>query len=360
VPDIFISYASADRDEAARLAAFLQDKGYSIWWDRELEAGQQFDEKLDQALAECRAAIVIWTSSSIKSRWVLGEAETAAGAKKLIPVRADDLSERELPLGFRALHTIALSDRDGLLRAIKAHSVAPPRPPGWWTIFKMRLGRYLLAARRQITPARAAIAAVLVGVGAYVLLAVMDWIAIQDSLEPSDFQRHLAWYRFGPYAARAHTKLTGLEEWNRVKGSRSIAELQDYTEKYPGSLYHAFIRLRLTRLQAPATAPMLPESSRRRLTPEEINSLDCERLWTARNEIIYSLGFCFTSDAGKNAFHTRAECPYDNCKTIEKFNSWTYDIESTIQTDNIHAVRSREADQGCHLPPAPEPCASRR
>jgi hypothetical protein len=52
VPDIFISYAADDRDEAARLAASLRETGYSIWWDRELEAGQQFDEKLTQALAD--------------------------------------------------------------------------------------------------------------------------------------------------------------------------------------------------------------------------------------------------------------------------------------------------------------------
>jgi hypothetical protein len=154
------------------------------------------------------------------------------------------LSERQLPLGFRALHTITLSDHDGLLRAIKSHFVAPPPPPNQWTIFKMRLGRYLLAARRRITPARAASTAVLLGVGAYFLLAVTDWMTIEDSLDPSDFQRHLARYRFGPYAARARTKLTGLEDWDRVKGSRSIAELQDYTEKYRGSLYHPFIRLR--------------------------------------------------------------------------------------------------------------------
>src|SRR5215831_19081928 len=65
---------------------------------RELCAGQQFYGEIAGALAGCKVAIVIWTVSSIVSRWVLGEAETAASAEKLIPVREDSLSERQLPI----------------------------------------------------------------------------------------------------------------------------------------------------------------------------------------------------------------------------------------------------------------------
>ncbi len=32
--DIFLSYASADRDWAKRLAAVLAGRGWSVWWDR--------------------------------------------------------------------------------------------------------------------------------------------------------------------------------------------------------------------------------------------------------------------------------------------------------------------------------------
>jgi hypothetical protein len=106
---------------------------------------------------------------------------------------------------------------------------------------------------------------------------------------------------------------------------------------------------------------MLPESSRRRLRLEEINSLDCRRLWTARNEILYSLGFCFVSGSGIDEFHTRADCPYDNCKTIDKFNSWIYDIEIGIETNNISALKNREEEVGCRLPSAPlQACPRRR
>lgn len=359
--DIFISYATDDRAEAARLAAFLAEQGYSVWWDRELAAGQQFYEELAQALADCRVAIVLWTTSSIKSRWVLGEAETAASAEKLVPVRADSLSERQIPLGFRALHTIPRSDHAGLLRAIKQRCEAVPKPMSRWDIFKMRLARRLLATRERLTFSNVAAAAVVILLGGYFLVVLMDWVTIRDSIEPSDFERHLDSFPFSPFASRAQAKLSGLKEWETVKASRSVGELQDYVQKYPGSIYYEFARLRLTRLQALASQkykPVLVDSSRRPLKPEDINGLDCSRLWTARNEIFYYLGYCFVSDAAIDAFATRSECPYNNCKVIQKFNSLTQDIVSKIENDNINSILSRELERGCRISPV-GPCARR-
>jgi hypothetical protein len=362
VADIFISYSTNDRPDAAQLAAFLQEQGYSVWWDRELAAGQQFNDKVAQALADCRVAIVIWTNSSIKSRWVLGEAETAAGADKLVPVRADGLSERELPVGFRALHTIPSSDRAGLLRALKAHFDAPRAALSRWDIVRLRLGRCLHALRRWMTPGKAAIAAIVIAVAAYFAVVAADWMTIKDSMEPSDFRRHLATFPVSPFTASVRAKLAGVDEWESVKSSKSIAELQDYTEQYRGSIYYQYARLRLTRLQTLAAEryqPVFADSSRRELTPDEINALDCERLWTARNEIFYSLGFCFLSDAGINAFRTAADCPYNNCKLISKFNSLTFDIASPIENNNSNALLAEERKKGCRRPPSRLECTPR-
>jgi hypothetical protein len=38
--DIFLKYASADRDRAQRIAAVLEDQGWSVWWDRTIPARQ--------------------------------------------------------------------------------------------------------------------------------------------------------------------------------------------------------------------------------------------------------------------------------------------------------------------------------
>jgi hypothetical protein len=360
--DIFISYSTDDRAAAARLAEFLQERGYSVWWDREIAAGQQFYGEIAGALAGCKVAIVIWTVSSIKSRWVLGEAETAASAEKLIPVREDSLSERQLPIGFRPLHTIALSDRDGLLRAIQIRSTNPPTPLSRWHIAKMRLARRLLVGRRWLTPGNAAIAAILVALGVYAMVMLMEWVAIIDSMEPEDFKRYARNFPYSPFTSQALAKAAGADEWKTVKASRSIAELQEYTEKFQGSVYYSYAHLRLTRLQMIASQkykPILAEASRRALTPDEINASDCTKLWTIRNEIFYSLGYCFVSDRGRELFKTAKECPYHDCNAIQKFNALTYDIISQVENDNVNAIRSREQKLGCFVPPV-DVCVSKQ
>ena len=149
-------------------------------------------------------------------------------------------------------------------------------------------------------------------------------------------------------------KAAGADEWETVKASRSIAELQAYTEKFQASVYYPYAHLRLTRLQAIASKKyerVLAEASSRALTPDEINALKCDRLWTVRNEIYFSLGFCFVSDRGINFFKTAKECPYHDCKAIQKFNALTYDIVSKDENDNIIEIKKREEKLGCGVPP---------
>lgn len=348
--EIFISYSTDDRATAARLAEFLLERGYSVWWDREISAGQQFYGEISDALTDCKVAIVIWTATSVKSRWVLGEAETAAGAEKLIPVRDDSLSERQLPIGFRPLHTIALSDRDGLLRAIQLHFTNPPKPLSRWDIGKMRLARRLLVARRLITPGNAAIAVILVAFGVYAMVMMMSWEGIKDSLDPEDFKQYAAKFPYGPFTSQARAKASGVEEWEAVKASRSIAELQEYAGKFQDSVYYSYAHLRLTRLQAIASQkykPVIADASRRALTLDEINALDCKSLWTVRNEIYYALGRCFVSDRAIDFFKTSKECPYHDSKAIQRFNALTDDIISKAELANIGAIGTREDGQGC-------------
>src|SRR5262249_13364444 len=152
--DIFISYASEDRREAAELAGFLTDRGYRVWWDRELVAGQDFHATIGRMLEECKVAIVIWTEISVKSRWVLGEAESAANAHKLVPVRIDSLPPARLPVGFLSLHTAALGDRTDLLGAVRSQMGAPTRTVSRRGVILARIGRALRQLRRRLTPVR--------------------------------------------------------------------------------------------------------------------------------------------------------------------------------------------------------------
>ncbi|MGB5131849.1 MAG: TIR domain-containing protein [Steroidobacteraceae bacterium] len=108
--DIFISYARADKERVAPLVSALESEGWSVWWDPAIAPGQEFDQLITEELERARAVVVVWTASSVASRWVRGEARLAADRGVLVPVRFDEAS---LPLDARALHTTELDGWNG-------------------------------------------------------------------------------------------------------------------------------------------------------------------------------------------------------------------------------------------------------
>ena len=146
--DIFISYASADREKAKALAAALESHGWSVWWDRIIPPGRQFDEVIEEALDSARCVVVLWSKSSVTSSWVKTEAADAMRRKILVPALIEDV---KLPLEFRRLQAADLSrwngdpshpDLDTLLNSLKTEiaqsehgdrsTINPPsaEPPG--------------------------------------------------------------------------------------------------------------------------------------------------------------------------------------------------------------------------------------
>src|SRR5262245_20639240 len=105
--DIFVSYARADKARVAPLIAALEAQGWSVWWDPAITGGQEFDDLIARELDAARVVIVVWTATSVASRWVRGEARIAAERGVLVPVQFD---APNLPIDARALHTIALDD----------------------------------------------------------------------------------------------------------------------------------------------------------------------------------------------------------------------------------------------------------
>lgn len=63
--DLFISYASEDRDDVAEpLAALLSACGLKVWYDqRELKLGDSLRRKIDEGLSRCRHGVVILSPS---------------------------------------------------------------------------------------------------------------------------------------------------------------------------------------------------------------------------------------------------------------------------------------------------------
>src|ERR1700683_1264269 len=107
--DVFVSYSRSDKARVAPLVAAVQARGWSVWWDPAIDAGQQFYDPLDAELQAACAVLVVWTPTSVASRWVRGEARDAAERGILVPVRFEDA---RLPIDVRAIQTTDL-DRWG-------------------------------------------------------------------------------------------------------------------------------------------------------------------------------------------------------------------------------------------------------
>jgi TIR domain/Interferon-induced transmembrane protein len=105
--DVFISYAREDRDCAELLNRALTARGWSVWWDRNINVGHSFSAVIERELDRARCVIVLWSRHSLQSEWVQNEAAEAAHRKALVPVRIDDVRP---PLEFRRLQTADFLD----------------------------------------------------------------------------------------------------------------------------------------------------------------------------------------------------------------------------------------------------------
>ena len=103
--DVFISYAAEDRERARSIAAYLESRGWSVWWDRKIPVGRAFDEVIEDALRRARCVVVLWTKDAVASRWVRSEASDAAQRQVLVPVLVEDVT---MPLEFRHLQALDL------------------------------------------------------------------------------------------------------------------------------------------------------------------------------------------------------------------------------------------------------------
>jgi tetratricopeptide (TPR) repeat protein len=106
--DVFISYSSEDRERVRPLAQALQGKGFSVWWDRSLGAGDDYAAVIARELDQAKAVVVVWSANSNASPWVRDEASRAR--LRLVPVLLDKV---DIPIGFGTLHTEDLSAWNG-------------------------------------------------------------------------------------------------------------------------------------------------------------------------------------------------------------------------------------------------------
>lgn len=105
--DIFLSYASDDRDRIGPLVEAIEAEGWSVWWDQHIHAGPRFRSVIKEAIEGCRCMVVAWSKVSVESDFVIDEATEGKARNILVPLQLDNV---EIPLGFRAAQTAQLQD----------------------------------------------------------------------------------------------------------------------------------------------------------------------------------------------------------------------------------------------------------
>ncbi len=108
--DTFFSYDDVDHDRIEPVVQALEADGWSVWWDRDIPAGQTFDEVIERELGEAKCVVVAWSRTSAESRWVRTEAGEAANRDVLVPFQLEDC---KIPLAFRRIQAAQLEGWDG-------------------------------------------------------------------------------------------------------------------------------------------------------------------------------------------------------------------------------------------------------
>lgn len=132
--DVFISYASPDRDVAREIAVELKGRGLNAWFDEwQLLPGHRLDEQLDDAMRASRVAVVLLSAASQRSSWVSREWESALRNSwersdfAVLPVVLDE--GIEVPSFLRAWQQVhAHGDREEDLASQLADWVQRGRP----------------------------------------------------------------------------------------------------------------------------------------------------------------------------------------------------------------------------------------
>ena len=107
---MFLSYASADRARVEKLAAALEKRGVSLWWDGKIAPGSVYARVIEAELAAADVVVVAWSRFAIESDWVRDEAAVGRDSHRLVPLQLDDTDP---PLGFRQHQIIRFGKWNG-------------------------------------------------------------------------------------------------------------------------------------------------------------------------------------------------------------------------------------------------------
>jgi cellulose biosynthesis protein BcsQ len=114
--EIYISHVREDRAISQKLATALEERGWSVFWNLQLRAGERFDDVIERELSLAKCVIVLWSERSVQSDYVRDEATYALELNKLVPVIIGNVP---IPFRFKRFHTLDLRDWDGSTQSPK-------------------------------------------------------------------------------------------------------------------------------------------------------------------------------------------------------------------------------------------------
>src|SRR6266478_4747807 len=102
--DVFLSYSSRDATIASMIACDLKNAGMRIWFDQDIIiGGQRLRHHIDAGLKNSRKVVILISSASLKSKWVLNELDAAMlreineGSTIVIPILIGKFDTQKLP-----------------------------------------------------------------------------------------------------------------------------------------------------------------------------------------------------------------------------------------------------------------------
>ena len=93
---VFISYSHKDTDYAQKIKNYLHQNAVQVWIDEQIEQGDKWFNKINEAIESCAAFLVIMSPDAEQSEWTQKEILLAKRYKK--PIFPLLLSGREFPL----------------------------------------------------------------------------------------------------------------------------------------------------------------------------------------------------------------------------------------------------------------------
>ncbi|KQS92086.1 TIR domain-containing protein [Chryseobacterium sp. Leaf394] len=132
---VFISFKTQERELALILKEGLNSSGYKVWWQEEIQCGQEWHGEIDKAIEQAGAIVVLWSTRSMKSPWVRHEASQATIRDVYTPVRIEIM---EVDSPYNRIQATDIINWDGNLThpgfqnlLVRLNELMPPPVPFW-------------------------------------------------------------------------------------------------------------------------------------------------------------------------------------------------------------------------------------